>query len=100
MSNLYSKASPYYKTPINGNYLDVANIQNIPAVDSDVEFTVTKQYEHRPDLLAYDLYGDTRLWWVFAIRNKNIIKDPIYDLIAGLKIRLPALSTLRSSLGV
>lgn len=100
MANTYSKLSPYFNTPISGSYLDIANIQSIPENESDVEFTVTKQYEYRPDLLAYDLYGDARLWWVFSVRNKNIIKDPIYDLVAGQKIQLPKASTIREALGI
>jgi len=40
-------------------------------------------------LLAYDLYNDTKLWWVFAQRNMDIIKDPIYDIEAGTTIFLP-----------
>lgn len=100
MAQGYSKSSPYSDTPITGSYLDIVKFRNIPAVDSDIEFTVTKQYEHRPDLLAYDLYGDSKLWWVFAVRNKDVIKDSIYDLYAGQKIRLPKASALRTALGI
>lgn len=100
MSVTYSKNSPYYNTPIIGGYLDIANFRNIPNIDNDVQFIVTSQYEHRPDLLAYDLYGDPRLWWVFSVRNKDIIKDPIYDLYAGQTIFLPQLQTLKDSLGI
>jgi hypothetical protein len=100
MAQGYSKASPYFNTAITGSYLDIVKFRDIPAVESDIEFTVTKQYEHRPDLLAYDLYGDARLWWIFAVRNKNVIKDPIYDLFAGQQIRLPKASALRTALGI
>jgi hypothetical protein len=55
---------------------------------------------HRPDLLAYDIYGDSQLWWVFAVRNKDIIKDPVYDMVAGITIRLPQMTTLKQSLGI
>ena len=58
------------------------------------------QYENRPDLLAYDLYGDVNLWWVFAVRNKDVIKDPVYDMVAGVTIRLPQMTTLKQSLGI
>lgn len=99
MSSAYSKYSPYYTTPIAGSYLDIINFRNLPAVTNDVLFTVTSQYENRPDLLAFDLYGDVDLWWVFAVRNKDVIKDPIYDLYAGQQIYLPQLPTIRSALG-
>lgn len=99
MSSGYTKLSPYYTTAINGSYLDIVNFRNIPNQVDDVLYTLTSQYEFRPDLLAYDLYGDSNLWWVFSVRNKDIIKDPIYDLYAGQSIYLPKLATLKSSLG-
>ena len=99
MSSIYSKLSPYYSTEITGSYLDIINFKNIPNQLDDVYYTVTSQYEFRPDLLAYDLYGDSNLWWVFSVRNKDNIKDPIYDLYAGQTIYLPKLTTLKSSLG-
>lgn len=99
MSSSYSKLSPYYSTQLNGSYLDIINFRQILAETDDVNFEVTSQYEFRPDLLAHDLYGDVNLWWVFSVRNKDKIKDPIYDLYAGQNIYLPKLSSLRNILG-
>lgn len=96
----YSKTSPYYLTKINNGYLDVAQFRDIPNERDDLSFEVTSTYEHRPDLLAYDLYKDSKLWWVFAVRNKKILKDPVYDLKAGVKIYLPKISTLKQVLGI
>jgi len=92
---VYSKSSPYYYTEIVNNYLDVINFRDIPKERDDILFEVTATYEHRPDLLAYDLYKDHKLWWVFAVRNRSVIKDPVYDLITGVKIYLPKASTLQ-----
>jgi hypothetical protein len=100
MSVNYSKYSPYYSTNQNLGYLDVWNPVNIPALPDDILFTVTKSYEYRPDLLAYDLYKQVGLWWVFASRNLDVIQDPIFDLQAGTKIYLPQLTTLKSTLGI
>jgi hypothetical protein len=100
MSSSYKPTSPYYSTPTNGVYLDIINFRNIPNVLDDVEYTILPQYENRPDLLAYDLYGDVNLWWVFAVRNKDIIKDPVYDMVSGTKIKLPQMNTLKTSLGI
>jgi hypothetical protein len=96
----YSRTSPYYNTPVNNGYLDIAVLQDLPVEADDIQWTVTKKYEHRPDLLAYDLYQDAGLWWVFAVRNKNIIKDPVYDLISGVRIYLPKLSSIKTALGL
>jgi hypothetical protein len=96
----YSKTSPYYSTEQTVGYLDILKLRSIPSQKDDILFTVTAQYKNRPDLLAYDLYNDTNLWWVFAVRNRNIIKDPTFDLIPGIQIYLPKLETIRSSLGL
>jgi len=96
----YNNQSPYYTTNDSMGYLDVINFRDIPSQTDDILFQVTKNYEYRPDLLAFDLYGKSELWWVFAVRNKSIIKDPIYDMVSGTKIYLPKLSTLRSTLGI
>jgi len=97
---MYSKTSPYYKTQIVNGYLDVIEFRDLPIQRDDILFEVTATYENRPDLLAYDLYKDPSLWWVFAVRNKKIIKDPVYDLVAGVKIYLPKMNTLKSVLGI
>lgn len=96
----YKGTSPYYTTNDSNGYLEFINFRNIPAENDDIEFTVTKNYEHRPDLLAFDLYKDVNLWWVFAVRNKSILKDPVFDLEAGIKIYLPKITTIKSSLGL
>jgi hypothetical protein len=81
-------------------YLDVMTFRDLPLERDDILFEVTNTYEFRPDLLAYDLYKDSNLWWVFATRNKKILKDPVYDLTAGIKIYLPKLTTLKRVLGI
>lgn len=96
---VYSRNSPYGQTKFYGNFLDVAQFPSIPKNQDDVLFEINRTYQNRPDLLAYDLYGDANLWWVFALRNPNSIKDPIFDMRAGRKIYLPKKSTLTNLLG-
>ena len=95
----YTKTSPYYNTSMVNNYLDVINFRDIPKERDDILFEVTATYEHRPDLLAYDLYNDQKLWLVFAVRNRSVIKDPVFDMVAGVKIYLPKASTLQRVIG-
>lgn len=99
MAVTYGKYSPYVNTNFYGNYLDVANLPKIPAEMDDVTVTLNKNYEFRPDLLAYDLYGDANLWWVFAIRNPNTIKDPVFDMRPGTVIYIPKQTTIVQALG-
>jgi hypothetical protein len=98
MSN-YSSKSAYAKTPITDYYLDLMVNRPLPKLESDVEFVISETYKMRPDLLAHDLYGDSELWWVFAQRNPDRLKNPLIDFQAGTKIYLPKLSTLKSVLG-
>lgn len=96
----YGNASPWSTTPQNSLYLELLDIRPIPAEDDDYRYVIENQYRHRPDLLAYDLYGNAKLWWVFVQRNMSVIKDPIYDFEPGTVIYLPKKSNLEKFLGV
>lgn len=100
MAVIYSPTSAYAKTSRFAFYLDVANIPNIPYDPSDTQYQIDAIYENRPDLLAYDLYGDTSLWWVFSARNPNVLQDPIYDFLPGAIIYIPKKDTITATLGV
>ena len=96
----YAQTSPYAFTDQNNLYLENLSIRPVPAEKDDFLYTIENQYEHRPDLLAYDLYGDPKLWWVFVQRNMETIKDPIFDFTPGTRIFIPKESNLRKFLGV
>jgi hypothetical protein len=100
MTATYTRTSPWYTTKIVNNYLDTLTIRQIPAADSDVKYSIGSQYDHRPDLLAYDLYGDAALWWVFAQRNMDVLKDPVYDFETGTVISIPKKTDLLRYLGL
>jgi len=100
-NNLYPKSSPYFLTNIvNNKYLDVMVNRYIPELPADDEIVIKPKYQYRPDLMAYDLYGDSKLWWVFAQRNPNKLPDPYFDFVAGLVIYVPKQSTLTQYLGL
>lgn len=97
----YSKSSPYYSTTVyNNQFLDIMVNRPIPLDPSDQYWIITQTYHMRPDMLAFDLYTDSRLWWVFAQRNNNRIKDPLFDFVAGTGIYIPQLTTLKQVLGL
>ena len=96
----YSKTSPYFDTKSNGQELGVLRHRVIPHEADDVTYTLMAEYEYRPDLLAYDLYGDVSLWWVFINRNPDVLKDPIFDFKAGTVIRLSKKSPVTKALGI
>jgi hypothetical protein len=98
----YPRTSPYFSTPIiNNKFLDVMAYRAIPYNPTDVFMTVTAVYEYRPDLLAFDLYNDAKLWWVFAARNPNLLgPDPYFNMVTGLGIYVPSQNTLQTFLGI
>lgn len=96
----YAKSSPWANTTENNLYLELLTIRPVPAEADDYKYVIENQYKHRPDLLAFDLYGNAKLWWVFVQRNMDIIKDPIYDFAPGTTIYLPKKSNLEKYLGV
>jgi hypothetical protein len=96
----YIPSSPYYQTNSFGNFLDVMTNRPITKQPDDVLYEIDSVYEFRPDLLAADMYGTSNLWWVFAQRNPNTLVDPLRDFVAGTRIYIPKIETLKQDLGV
>jgi hypothetical protein len=96
----YKDNSPWHNTAITNNYLSYFRIRAIKAEPDDILYQIEPQYNYRPDLLAYDVYNDPKLWWVFMQRNMDVLSDPVYDFITGTRIYLPKLANLKESLGI
>ena len=90
MASNSKETSPYLLTPIKDWYLDILVPREIPASDFDKIIIIPPEYDQRPDLLSQAEYGTPRLWWVFCVRNPNLMADPINDFVAGLEIFVPA----------
>ena len=95
----YQASSPYASTPQTSWYLGPINLKIIPMHSSDYYVVVKSKYEFRPDLLSYDYYHSPAYWWVFMIRNIDLIRDPIWDLKTGMKIYIPTLERIQQLLG-
>ena len=95
----YDATSPYFETGYSQFFLDAMVNRPIPAQSDDLSFDINLTYQYRPDLLAHDLYGDSRLWWVFYQRNPNTLTKPPLDFVANTSILLPKITTLKSVLG-
>lgn len=99
MAGIHKSTSPYVNTGVSNEYikyLDIWSPIKIPESANDYEYIIETKYDERPDLLANDLYGSPRLWWVFAIRNKDVLIDPIADFTAGTKIIITSKSTVEN----
>jgi hypothetical protein len=99
MAGNYTATSPYFNTGYSQFFLDVMVNRPIPKSTDDLLFKINLTFQYRPDLLAFDLYGDAGLWWVFYQRNPNTLTAPPLDFKAGVQIYLPKLSVLRNVLG-
>lgn len=63
-------------------------VATLPSLQGTVFFDVA--FVGRLDLLAYRVYGETRLWWVIALANG--IDDPFDDSLAGQLLVIPSLT--------
>ena len=95
----YNPTSPYATNGYSQFFLDTMVNRPIPAQSDDLVFTINQTYQYRPDLLAFDLYDNGGLWWVFYQRNPNTLTKPPLDFAMNTNIYVPKLSTLRSVLG-
>ena len=95
----YDATSPYYETGYSQFFLEVMVNRPIPKENDDISFTINTTYQYRPDLLAFDLYGNAGLWWVFYQRNPNTLQAPPMDFAVGTLIYLPKINTLKTALG-
>lgn len=95
----YDSTSAYFDTGYTQFYLGVMVNRPIPKLADDLLWTITETYQYRPDLLAYDLYETSTLWWVFYQRNPNTLAAPPLDFKVGTQIYLPKITTLQQALG-
>ena len=96
----YINTSPWYTTQFKQDYLDLLSIRPVSSEPDDFLYTIQAQYAYRPDLLAFDLYGEASLWWVFIQRNLDVLQDPIFDFVPGTKVYIPKKSSLFNVLGL
>lgn len=61
---------------------------SIPSAPTDITITLTNKYVRRPDLLSYDVYGQSTLMWL-VLQYNNII-DINTEFVEGSVITLPA----------
>ncbi len=99
MADFHRKDSFLKYAGVYDNFLDVNRLPKVPKGDFDAEYVITEAEANRPDLLAHKMYGNTRLWWVFSLRNPDILKDPLGDFKSGVVIKLPSPEVVKSLMG-
>ena len=91
----YDPTSPWKKTGlIKNKVLDIMNNVFLEFDPLDELYTIPQNYDLRPDLCSFELYGTSKYWWIFAKRNPDIIEDPIRDFTVGTRIRIPSKASI------
>ena len=59
----YQASSPWHTTKYSadGERLSHFRIRAVPASPDDPPYVIEPQYNHRPDLLAHDIYGSSKI---------------------------------------
>ena len=96
---VYASSSPYAVTPQTSWALGPYVHRPIPPDAGDQILIVDAKYRHKPVLLASDLYGRPDWWWVFYVRNRNVLRDPTWDLEPGIELVVPTETHLSRILG-
>jgi len=97
MANVeYQSNSHLAMTDQNNVYLDVYEPRTIPDTGDEFEYTLQFKHRYRPDLLSYELYKTSKLWWVFKVKNPDKIDHPIWDFKEGLVLTIPGKSAINA----
>lgn len=70
--------------------------QKFPKESSDIYLKVSKRGEGRPDIIAYQVYGDQYYAWL--VMQYNSIVDPVTEIVKGTLLRLPTPTRVRTSI--
>jgi hypothetical protein len=87
----YRTDSVYAKTSvINNQYLGIWEPGSLDLNNTaTMQVTLEPKHNNRPDVLANELYGNPKLWWVFAQFNPDDLIDPIMDFQSGMTLVVP-----------
>jgi hypothetical protein len=86
--NYYDQKSYLKNTPFKNFYLDTASLPSVRTSNGETVM-VPPECENRIDLFSYKMYGSSRLWWIIALANADVIKDPIWDFRSGITVFVP-----------
>jgi hypothetical protein len=96
-TDMYGERSFLRQTSIKNFYLDVSKLPVINYTKGDYVI-VPPECENRIDLFSYQQFGTSRLWWVIALANADMIKDPIWGFKSGMEVFIPRDSALLEKL--
>ena len=95
----YRGDSFYANTKTEDFYLSVWDDKINLSTSGDTTVEIHSKYNLRPDLMAFDMFGSPNYWWVFALKNKDKLIDPVEDFKTGLTITIPSKNGIKSLIG-
>lgn len=57
-----------------------------------------EKFVNRPDSIAFDVYGNSKYWWIIAMMND--ITDPFTGFYKGRTLLIPELELVKRSFGI
>ena len=78
---------PKGKDSLGKRYIKNPLYPSIPETLDDIY--VETEYGDRVDILAYQFYNDSSLWWVITTANPGKLRRDTYVCPPGLQIRIP-----------
>lgn len=57
-----------------------------------------ERYVNRPDNISFDLYGNSKYWWIIAMANDVI--DPFVEFYKGRELKVPEINMFKKKLGL
>lgn len=92
MANRLSKIQVRTDLDTNNRYYKNIEYPSIPEDTNDI-YIISRSTD-RLDLLAFDYYRDSQLWWVISKANPDKVKRDSFFLNPGLQIRIPSQSNV------
>jgi|MDTC01.3.fsa_nt_gb hypothetical protein len=82
------------RTDLNTNNRYYKNIE-YPSIPEDInDIYIISKSTDRLDLLAFDYYRDSQLWWIISKANPDKVKRDSFFINPGLQIRIPSQSNI------
>ena len=84
------------KTDIDTKNRYYKNIEYPPIPEDINDIYIISRSTDRLDLLAFDYYRDSQLWWIISKANPDKVKRDSFFLNPGLQIRIPSPSNINA----
>jgi hypothetical protein len=86
--NYYDQKSFLKNTEFKNFHLSSSNLPTVSKTTGNW-ILVPPECEYRIDLFSYQQYKTSRLWWIIAMANADIIRDPTWDFKSGMVVFVP-----------